>query len=724
MWKRGGRSSALDRAQALLSAKKSSRGGTPSSIQGSSANTQGFVGESVKTRSAPPNTHNLLSDLSDLSSASEHGANAFRSANAEKNHGRQADSNKDLRPHSSLGGGSRFLKKVPPPTNSSQSPVKRKEKQQMPEPRSMPSSLRTSQTTALNKLAEIESRIRSRKQTQEQTRQGTKSALNPVSDLEISPRPPSIQSPEAPVQLSAQSSSEQSPRGNRFLKNKAAGAIENSAPAVAPKSPGVGVRSRSRVANPVSPLEGLEMKSVRITTGMSLESDEEDMKKLLGDSLDSADYSFLKAGRPSSTKKADKTFSQSSQRLQSTPPPPAVAVSSSSSSASPRSPASPPHRSSPFRFTGQAQAHFSPSVLSPSPSPPCVSPSPPGRPGLSHKMESPPRSLSSMSGRGEVLSLEELFPVGPGSEDPHSEMRSVSSEDFKINVMTLDDLVPDTVGFTVEKQGEQGETKRSALVHGSPDRQQLPKQEDEVLDYQSDFESESQAEMNYSASQVSEHLQGDGDEDKVLSEVKEDSEVSHGRTEDDYSSAFSDTSHSRTSDRSRTSKSFSRSRDSRSSVSHGSWTSSQQTKRKASDRKALKEAAVQTQPDPLATTWSTGVAALGPAVSLSYMNPIPAVTPSVSAEMVEAISTFNPAVFALNEMLKQQLALTRRFIESSRHLHSRLVKSLEPPDYRYTRLEDTKQYIRKHRSPKLRTEEALEEVLQEMRDHHCTVRRT
>lgn len=714
MWKRGGRSSALDRAQALLSAKKSNRGGTPSSIQDSS---QGFVGESVKTKSAPPNTHNLPSDLSDLSSASERGVNAVRSTNVEKNHGREADSNKDLRPQSSLGGGSRFLKKVPPPTNSSQSPVRRKEKQQVPEPRSMPSSLRTSQTTALNKLAEIESRIRSRKQTQEQTRQGTKPAFNPVSDLGISPQPPSIQSPEAPVQLSAQSSSDQSPRGNRFLKNRATG--ENTAPA------GVGVRSRSRAANHVSSLEGLEMKSVRITSGVSLESDEEDMKKLLGDSVDSTDYSFFKAGGPSSTKNADKTFSQSSQRLQSTPLPPAVAVSPSLPSASPRSPASPPRRSSPFRFTGQAQAHFSPSVLSPSPSPPCVSPSPPGRPGSSHKMESPPRSYSSMSGRGEVLSLEELFPVGPGTEDPHSEMRSVSSEDFKINVMTLDDLVPDTVGFTVEKQGEQRETKRSAPVHGSPERQQLPKQEDEVLDYQSDFESESRTETNCSASQVSEHLQGDGDEDEVLSEVKEDSEASHGRTEDDYSSAFSDTSRSRTSDRSRTSKSFSRSRDSRSSVSRGSWTSSQQTKRKTSPRKTLKEAAVQTQPDPLATTWSTGpsatqgVAALGPAVNLSYMNPIPAVTHSVSAEMVEAISTFNPAVFALNEMLKQQLALTRRFIESSRHLHSSLVKSLEPPDYRYTRLEDTKQCIRQHRSPKLVTKEALEEVLQEMRDHHC-----
>lgn len=113
-------------------------------------------------------------------------------------------------------------------------------------------------------------------------------------------------------------------------------------------------------------------------------------------------------------------LSRSSRRIHSTPPPVSVRPSSSSNTAPPRSPASPPHRSSPFRFTGQAQARFSPSMLSPSP-PPSVSPSP-------HRAESPQRSLSSMSGHEEVLSLEELFPVGPGSEDPHSEMSLASSE--------------------------------------------------------------------------------------------------------------------------------------------------------------------------------------------------------------------------------------------------------------------------------------------------------
>lgn len=61
-----------------------------------------------------------------------------------------------------------------------------------------------------------------------------------------------------------------------------------------------------------------------------------------------------------------------------------------------------------------------------------------------------------------------------------------------------------------------------------------------------------------------------------------------------------------------------------------------------------------------------------------------------------ARSNFNPAVFALNEMLKQQLAMTRRYIESSRRLHSSLVQSLEPPNYRYTTLEETKEVMHTH----------------------------
>lgn len=176
--------------------------------------------------------------------------------------------------------------------------------------RNASSSRRATQTASLTRLAEIESRIRSRKQAQEQARQETKSALILTSDLGVSSSAPArvTQTPETSVQQSVQSSSDQSLRGTRFLKKKAAGALENTNTSLtmAPKSVDVSVRVRSRAADRVASSERLETKSVKLTSGVSLESDEEDMKKLLGDSLDSTDYSFLRPGRPASMKKSDK----------------------------------------------------------------------------------------------------------------------------------------------------------------------------------------------------------------------------------------------------------------------------------------------------------------------------------------------------------------------------------------------------------------------------------
>lgn len=99
------------------------------------------------------------------------------------------------------------------------------------------------------------------------------------------------------MQHSAQSSSDQSLRGKRFLKSRTAVALSNSNTAAAvsaatsPQGPHVGVRSRSRAADAVVPLA-----SLRVVGGVSLESDEEDMKKLLGDSMDSEDKSLPTPG--------------------------------------------------------------------------------------------------------------------------------------------------------------------------------------------------------------------------------------------------------------------------------------------------------------------------------------------------------------------------------------------------------------------------------------------
>ncbi|KAG7501767.1 hypothetical protein JOB18_006148 [Solea senegalensis] len=698
MWKRGGRSSALVRAEALLSAKRSSTGASESSPRSIDTTREhaGAVDKFMKTRYAPPNPHTLLSDLSVSSSSAENGADTLVPEKIQVHDGVPT---KALRPQSSLevgveagqGGGSRFLKKVPPPsTNNSQSPVRTSQTQPMSEPRYVSSSQHSSQTAVISRLAQIESRFRKFKQNQEPVTQGIPS--------------PSPEPERRPV--SSQSSSEQSLKGKRFLKTKAAVAADNTNAAASgtPTGSGPGVGFRSRAAGAALSSVGLEKKSLRVVSGVSLESDEEDMKKLLGDSVDSTDRSLFGPQRTLSVRTANK---------ENRSPPASVCPSPPSDRAPPRSPASPSSHSSPFRFTGHVRAQFSPSALSLSPSPPHVSPSP------KRRQKSPPsfqRSFSSMSGHKDVLSLEELFPAGRRSEDPDSDMSSVAFENFKMNVMTVDDLVPAAFEIT-------DETPRKEIIRDDQRDHQLPRlrvEEEEVLDYQSDFESEIRTEMDDSAKDVAEDLQGE--ETDVVSEVRKEawsSDASSERMKNDYSSRFSDTD-SQTSGCSRTSESYGSSSRSSRSVSHSRRTPHHQRRRSASsERKNVKDVAVQTQPDTVAYSWSTGTATFNPPSAPTFMTYTPPTAYTLSAERVEALSTFSPAVFALNEMLKQQLAMTRRFIESSQRIHFSLVQSLEPPNYRYTTLEDTKERVRKHRSPKLTMEEALEKVQQEM-SRNCT----
>lgn len=48
-------------------------------------------------------------------------------------------------------------------------------------------------------------------------------------------------------------------------------------------------------------------------------------------------------------------------------------------------------------------------------------------------------------------------------------------------------------------------------------------------------------------------------------------------------------------------------------------------------------------------------------------------------------------MLALNDMLRQQLALSGAFIESTRRHYTSVLESLGPANYKYTTLEDTKE---------------------------------
>ncbi|XP_014004647.1 uncharacterized protein C19orf44 homolog [Salmo salar] len=710
MWNRG-RSTALERAQAQLSERRITKNTADSKdnperhVAKGTVKTHGdpgYVDTIANRRNTSQARQTPFQDLSDLSLSLE-----------------------DNPPPESFGAGwgSRFLKKAPPPATSQPPALSRTETQPV-EPKYVTTSQRSSQSVALSRLALIENRIRNRQQARDEPALSNRST------------PPAPQERETPRTLSDQSSSDLSMKGKRFLKKTA---NASSTPAVVPKEKGPDLD--------LMPLGGFKAPTplVRVASrGVTLDSDEEDMRKLLGGSFESSENSLHKEARVSS-QTTRKSFVKRSQKV--SPSPPLVDWPSSVRALS-RSPPFPQRLGSPDRFSSRALAQHSPSlsirsasvVLSPSPSPP-------NTPSLGRQGSPRARhfkcSQSSVSALSEVRSLEELFPEALGSlveiypedlpsDDAMSEKSGVSDE-FKLNIMSLDDLAPViTLGMSENKKIKKKETK--AVKHKDPaprsfieevsGEEQIPSEEPRE-DYESDFESEIRTETDRSrVSEISEHL---GDRDKDVSEVRN-YIVSDTSRQDKYSSVSEGDSHINT-DYSRTADSFS-GRSNKGSYSRSSSrshsvadtiTPSSVWKRRSPSRRSVREAAVQTQADGLAYTWSSvcvGMAALGPAVGMAYVDPTPVASHTISAEAVEALSAYSPAVFALNDMLRQQLALTKHFVQTSRHLHSSLLQSLGPADYTYTTLEDTKEFIRCHKSPQLTMEEALEEVLQEMREYH------
>ncbi|XP_072516483.1 uncharacterized protein C19orf44 homolog isoform X2 [Salminus brasiliensis] len=633
MWNRGGfRSAALERAKAQLSGQRVNTRGTPKD------SVWRDVG-SANTGQARQTPLHGLSDLSSEDAESEgrdHHAGPPRVAEPPEQFG--------------LGGGSRFLKKPASSATAdgrlsapSRTPADARELKLVPQ--------RSSQSVALSRLALIEDRIRNQKSKKPDAETGPELSLPPES---------------------VRSSSDLSVADGRFLKKKVSTTAE----------------LKERDGTPLGDYKASQLME------KGLDSDEEDIRRLLGESFESPDGSLTRVLRQS-PQTAAKTFRKDNGR-----------TSSSSFQSAEK------HKeTAPVSSAFAAHQHYSPSPSPPS-SPKALSASRSGSRGPKVNL----LSLSSASGGSEIKSLEELFPVASNDDDTLSE-KSVASDDFKFNIMTLDDLAPVTTGAAEvsqqkTKESPSGFRKLSPSSANETSLKDRHAREEASPQYESDFESEIPTESAVSANEISEHF-SDGEK---YSSIATDSQ-SRSYTDDDHTLS-EEPPESRSLRYSQSESSFSRSKSSRSNSYSSDDTIIQSEPQTPSARRPVKDATVQTQRDGLTYTWSTGPAVLGPSLGMSYVDPTPVASHTVSAEAVEALSAYSPAVFALNDMLRQQLALTRSFIESSRHLHHAMVESLGPANYTYTTLEDTKEFIRCNKSPKLTVEDALEEVLREMKEYH------
>ncbi|XP_053394111.1 serine/arginine repetitive matrix protein 1-like isoform X2 [Mercenaria mercenaria] len=133
-------------------------------------------------------------------------------------------------------------------------------------------------------------------------------------------------------------------------------------------------------------------------------------------------------------------------------------------------------------------------------------------------------------------------------------------------------------------------------------------------------------------------------------------------------------------------------------------------------RRGMATAEVQTAMDGLLYSWDpagTGVAFPGVPLGLHFVDPTPIATHVVSADSLEAMTAYSPAMLALHDMLKSQMELTQEFLRTQKQMYEDFTRNITPT-FKYTTLEDTKKYIKKHRKKKLTFKEALQLVDLEM----------
>ncbi|CAN8201311.1 unnamed protein product [Coccothraustes coccothraustes] len=318
------------------------------------------------------------------------------------------------------------------------------------------------------------------------------------------------------------------------------------------------------------------------------------------------------------------------------------------------------------------------------------------------------------SDRNEIKSLDELFSEEADVEDPSSS----SLKYFGLNIMSLDDLAPDTTSKAAELKQKGKDIQFTQESNKYVKKDTLLVEEDQAaLKMTSAItvsgSSEEEVVKCVSEAEISEHLHGvssdfpphkqdylNQNESTLNSEYSEDFERSLSATDTESVEGH-----------------FESCRCSGEHPSSGSSPLVTQEQHSRGHRVAVTETAVQTAEPPFSYCWAKAnpAAVLGPPVGTTYIDPVPIASHVISMDAVEALTAYSPSVLVLHTMCKQHLMVTQQFVKNVHHLHTAIVESLEHEKFHYHTLEEAKEYIRNHKSPPLTIEQALEEVRREPR---------
>ncbi|KAL0609556.1 hypothetical protein AAY473_019314 [Plecturocebus cupreus] len=578
-------------------------------------------------------------------------------------------------------------------------------------PRTTASGIRAN--AALMKLAQLETWIMNRKLQRnlsgtESDSMGTEASLPKGADkippggaVELSSQNADKTSQKQALELPVTENNAQNKKVSRFLKKKQPPA-EN----VSPEAP-IG-KERT--------LQASKQKKEPARTFDSPDSDEEEMKALLGSLMDSSREKKTNQGSSSaevSEKEEIKLFSVPSQPRAFTVP--GVELSSakpSQTSCPPTSLAADRTLHSARSRAQSPRSHVSDDTASHTPS---VSITGAFSKSVSLKMGHV--KLASSPGRSEAEPVNES--VSEGADD--------SLDEFRINILSLDSLAPEvSENSDLDQEEESARREKAAgiIFRAEASAGQDAPRPAQVRSWALQGKATS-AEGN--ESKVSEHLTASsapGIWPDSASNMQPPSEASMVNTVSSaYSEDFENSPSLMASEpTARSRESLDRTLDVLSESSSSVKTDLPQTaeSRKTPGRHVtrvlVKDTAVQ-MPDPAFTyEWTkvAGMAAMGPALGGAYVDPTPIASHVISADAIEALTAYSPAVLALHDMLKQQLSLTQQFIQASRHLHASLLRSLDADSFHYHTLEEAKEYIRRHRPAPLTMEDALEEVNKEL----------